>query len=412
MSANAINPLKILGAILLIVGTSVGGGMLALPIATADLGFLPAILYLFAVWLVMTLGALLILEVNAWFPLGSHLISMAGATIGRSGQVLAWTTYLLLLYSLMSAYVAAGREVVTELLSFIGLSVSLQWAAVIFTVLFASIVFCGIRQVDWVNRIIMLVKLLTYFAMLLFAAPFVKVTQLANTHLSFAIASSTLMIMITSFGFAIIVPSLRVYFHGNVKALRRAIIVGSLVPLVLYLLWEAIIFSVLPTTGANSLESLLDSPQPIATLMHILGHISHRSWVVWVANVFTSVCVLTAFMGVSLCLIDFLADGLRLKKTGISGVFISGLTFLPPLLLALFAQKLFVYGLSFAGIFCVFLLILLPAWMAWQGRYRRQLSGDYQLAGGAWLLLILMLLSVMLIIVSLALWVFWGKSLV
>jgi tyrosine-specific transport protein len=38
--------LKIIGGALLIVGTSIGGGMLALPIATAPSGFLGALLLL------------------------------------------------------------------------------------------------------------------------------------------------------------------------------------------------------------------------------------------------------------------------------------------------------------------------------------------------------------------------------
>ena len=96
--------IKMIGGMLLIVGTSIGAGMLALPVATAELGFLGSVIVLVACWLVMTASAFLILEVSLWLPQGTNLISMAGATIGPIGQLIAWLTYILLLYSLLCLY--------------------------------------------------------------------------------------------------------------------------------------------------------------------------------------------------------------------------------------------------------------------------------------------------------------------
>jgi tyrosine-specific transport protein len=399
-SAKDVGFLKILGAVLLIIGTSIGGGMLALPIATAYLGFVPSATYLLITWMLMTCGALLILEVNAWLPLGSNLISMAGATVGKIGQGLAWIAYLLLLYGLLSAYVAGGQDVVTTIFSYVGVELSNQLSAFIFTLFFSLIVYTGIRQVDWVNRLVMLIKLVTYLSMVVFTLPFVKMSFLVSGPIHFSVTLSTVMIMITSYGFAIIVPSLRAYFHNNIKALRRAVIIGSFIPLIFYLIWEGVIFGALPKTGEYSLHALATSSQPISTLMGVLSHLSQHSWLVWVANVFTSVCVITAFLGVSLCMIDFLADGFRVKKTGKSGFVIYLATFIPPLLLALFATRVFVYGLSFAGIFCVYLLILLPAWMAWWGRYKHKFPDQYRLFGGKPLLIILIVMSIALLLVE------------
>jgi len=46
----------------------IGGGMLALPVSTAAVGFTNSIFCLILSWLVMTLGALLVLEVNLRLP--------------------------------------------------------------------------------------------------------------------------------------------------------------------------------------------------------------------------------------------------------------------------------------------------------------------------------------------------------
>ena len=67
--------LKVVGGILLVVGTSIGGGMLALPIASSGEGFFLSTILLVFCWLAMMLPALLILEVNLWLPAKTNIIT-------------------------------------------------------------------------------------------------------------------------------------------------------------------------------------------------------------------------------------------------------------------------------------------------------------------------------------------------
>ena len=106
---------SLIGGMLLIVGTSIGGGMLALPVAMAKNGFFSSILFLTLCWGVMTLGALLILEVNLHLPPGSNLISMARLTLGWPGQVLAWILYLFLLYTLLARNAGSNVQTICQL---------------------------------------------------------------------------------------------------------------------------------------------------------------------------------------------------------------------------------------------------------------------------------------------------------
>ena len=78
--------------------------------------------------------------------------------------------------------------------------------------------------------------------------------------------------------------------------------------------------------------------------------------------------MITAFLGVSLGLFDFLADGLKFNKAGIQGKYTLALTFLPPLTVVLFKPGIYLNALSYAGVCCVVLLVLLPTLMAWKGR--------------------------------------------
>ena len=126
----------LLGGILLIIGVSVGAGILALPIATAAGGFWPTIGLLLVCWIVMTAAAFLILEVNLGLPEGSNLISMAQRTLGLPGQMVAWVSYLLLLYALLSAYIAGGTDVIDGLLALIHVNLPKWVDSIIFVLIF------------------------------------------------------------------------------------------------------------------------------------------------------------------------------------------------------------------------------------------------------------------------------------
>src|SRR3990167_6172182 len=126
--------------------------MLALPVSTAAAGMTHSIVFLILCWLVMTTGALLILEVNMRLPVGSNMVSMAKSTLGISGQFLAWVSYLVLLYALLAAYISGGSDVLSKLLEYVNVTL-LNWqSAVLFTSIFSFVVYAGIKTVDYVNR--------------------------------------------------------------------------------------------------------------------------------------------------------------------------------------------------------------------------------------------------------------------
>jgi tyrosine-specific transport protein len=68
---------RLFSAIALVAGTCIGGGMLALPVATGISGFIPSTLMMTLCWIAMTASALLLLEVNLWMKEGAHMITMA-----------------------------------------------------------------------------------------------------------------------------------------------------------------------------------------------------------------------------------------------------------------------------------------------------------------------------------------------
>src|SRR3990167_10243836 len=186
---------KLVGGILMIIGTSIGAGMLALPLATAKLGFLGS--------------------VNLWLPKRSNLITMAGKTIGPIGQIIAWITYLLLLYSLLCAYISGGSDLFHNLLLASQLDTPVWVSTLVFTLLFGFIVFLGIRWVDYTNRGLMFIKFGAFLLLVILLMPFIDIEKLATMNIIYITSVTALMVTITSFGYATIVPSLRIYFAGD-----------------------------------------------------------------------------------------------------------------------------------------------------------------------------------------------------
>lgn len=392
---------KLLGSILLIVGTSVGAGMLALPIATAQLGFWGSLILLFVCWFVMTAGAFLILEVNLRMPMNSNLNTMAKTTIGPVGQIVSWASLLLLLYSLLCAYIGGGSDLLHNLLTIAGFDIPLSITAIVFTCIFGSVVYMGIRTVDYVNRGLMVVKFGAYFLLVAMLMPFVSKLNLFAGDMRYLTSATAITVTITSFGYAAIVPSLRIYFAGDVVKLKKAILIGSLIPLFCYIAWDMAIMGVLPLDGEHGLTAILHSERSTSDMVNALSAAASSSSVTFFSRLFTSICVLTSFLGVALCLMDFWADGLHLEKTGGSKVLITLITLVPPLLIVLFVPGIFVKALEYAGIDCIILLIILPAWMAWSGRYQRGLTTGYTVPGGKPLLIALMVFSVIVMAKSL-----------
>jgi len=366
---------RFIGGILLIVGTSIGGGMLALPVANAATGFWLSSLFLLACWAIMTLGALFILEISLYLPRGTHMVSMAFATLGTSGLVIAWLSYLFLLYTLLSGYLSGGADVLASLLIPLGIPIASWQSSILFTLLFGIIVYGGIRRVDLINRALMFTKLGVYILLVVFISPHI---QLQHLHIGeISAMTSTVMILITSFGFAIIIPNLRDYFDDDVHTLRQVVLIGSLIPLLCYIAWDLVILGSLP---ANELSALMHSEHTTSTLARILSITVGSTFIHSFFNLFTSVCMLTAFLGVALCLITFLADGLKVEQKGAMGFLLFLLTFLPPLLIVMFYPGAYIHALNYAGLFCVILLLLLPAFMTLFGRAR--FSSPFQVPGG------------------------------
>jgi tyrosine-specific transport protein len=187
-------------------------------------------------------------------------------------------------------------------------------------------------------------------------------------------------VVATSFGFHIIIPSLTTYLNRNVRQLKQVILIGSLIPLIVYIVWNFLTLGVIPVEGQNG---LMEGYKQGANGAHLLTLALNNPLISLVARSFSIFAIVTSFLGVSLSLMHFLADGLKLKEAGKGKALLLLLTFIPPLLFTLFYPRAFLAALEYAGAFGVILLLgVLPILMVWKGRAVHQEGSSFTTWGG------------------------------
>lgn len=388
---------KLFGGILLVIGTTIGAGMLALPVATAQLGFWGSTGLLVTCWAVMTACAFLFLEVNLWLPQNSNLISMAGATLGKSGQVVAWTFYLFLLYSILCAYISGGGDLFHFLITNSGIPISMGSSAILFTVILGFVVFFGMRSVDYVNRGLMFGKLGAFVLLVAFIFPLVSPEKLASGQFTPSAAPTSIAVTAVAFTCLMIIPSLRTYFNGDIKSLRKAIFYGTLIPLLCYIAWDMVVMGVVPLEGQYGLKNMLHSDSANSDLIVALTTLVHSRTVTLLVKFFTSICMATSFLSISLSLSDFLSDGFKVAKKGMGNILVYSVTFIPPVAVVLLYPNAFIRALNYAGVCCFILMVMMPPLMVWRGRYHHDIAQGYTVRGGKFLLALLMVFATLMI---------------
>lgn len=360
---------NLLGGILLVTGTCIGGGMLALPVLTSMGGFFPSTVVYFLCWIFMACTGLLFLEVSHWMNKDANIVSMAERTLGPVGKAAAWIVYLFFFYCLTLAYMVGGGNLVTLVLPLP------DWSGpFLFTLLFAPFVIAGARVVGKINGVLVVGLALSFFAFLFMGYTFVNVEQLQERNWSYALFA--LPIAFTSFGYQGVIPSLNHYMNYDVRKTRLAILIGSFIPLVTYIIWEAFILGIVPTEGPGGLIAAMESG---SNAVDPLKNFIISSHVYIVGQFFAFFALTTSFLGVTLGLLDFLSDGLKIKDKKV----LSFLVFIPPLIFATLYPHLFLKALDLSGGFGSSLLLgVLPIVMVWAGRYHLRLHSPYSLPGG------------------------------
>jgi tyrosine-specific transport protein len=376
---------KFIGCIMIVIGTTVGAGMLELPTISAVAGFTWASILIVAMWALAVIAGLMILEVNLAFPIKACSFStMAQATLGNFGRIITWVSYLLLLYSITAAYIAGGSSLITTTIeSTFHIKIPDWINAVSFVFILGLPVYFGTKIVDYFNRGLIGLKGLLFLVALILILPHVNIDKLVATQ---SVGQTRYLwiaapIFLLAFFYHSVIPSLRIYIGNKPGDLKKIIIWGTTISLIIYLLWLVAALGVVPLIGKNSFTNWAHANGSVGEFIQMVATILHDKWITSSIDGFSNIAMTTSFLGVTLGLFDFLADGFKIRNTKVGRLKTAGLTFIPPLIFALFYPKGFTLALNYAAIFVAIIALILPSLMICRLRNSKVLKSSYRMFG-------------------------------
>ncbi|WP_432206736.1 tyrosine transporter TyrP [Providencia alcalifaciens] len=372
--------------------------MLAMPLAAAGVGFTGIVCLLIGLWMLMSYTSLLLVEVYQHNPANMGLGSVAKKYLGPVGQIITGLSMLLLMYALTTAYIGgAGVLISDSLFSWWGITVSTQTAIIMFTIVGGAVVCVGTHSVDFINRILFTAKTIFLVIMLAVMMPHAEAVNLSTMPLEKGLIFAAVPVIFTSFGFHGSVPSLVNYMNGDVRKLRIIFITGSAIPLVAYILWQIATLGAIPS---NTFMGILAQSSGLNGLLTAIRDVVATPRVNMAVALFMDLALATSFLGVALGLFDYLADLFKRSNDFIGRAQTTLLTFVPPLLAALFFSS-FVQALTYAAVALSVLALIIPALLTMRVR-KLEANGIYRVKGGTPILTLVLLCGIAVIAIQFA----------
>ncbi|WP_392532007.1 amino acid permease [Nostoc sp. C117] len=374
-------PGSVLGSTALIAGTTVGAGILALPAFTLPSGILPSTSALIAVWLYALVSGLLIAEVtlNAIRLEGRPSIGLLGIiekTLGKLGARIASGAYLFMHYALLVAYITQGGEILISAISKLSGVENLlpTWVGTTtFTLIFGGIMYLGREKfIEKLNNAFVGIVIVSFLGLLLLGGGQIKSTQFLIQDWS--AVGSAVSVMCVALFYQNVVPVVVTQLEGDVRKIRQSIFIGSLIPLIMFLAWNALI---LASVSPDMLHSMSNG-KTFFDPLQILRDGGAGEWLGVLVSIFSEFAIATSFIGFVYGLLDLFKDIFLVTQGELSGRLpLYSLALFPPMTLGTLNPSIFFTALDYTGTFSISVLGgIIPALMTWKQRQEQKKSNS------------------------------------
>lgn len=381
----------------MIAGTTIGAGMLAMPLTSAGMGFGATALLLIGLWALLAYTGLLFMEVyQTALQKDVGVASLAEQYFGLFGRALATFSLLVLLYALLSAYITGGGSLLSGIMpEMVDADMKLKISILIFTVVLGAFVVVGVKSVDGLTRVLFLGKIIAFIAVLVMMLPKAKLENLTAIPLDNLLVLSAVPIFFTAFGFHVIMGTINTYLDADIGKIRKSIYIGTAIPLVAYLLWQLATHGVL---SQNEFTTILKQDPTLNGLVTATSQITGSTILGEMVRLFSVLALITSFLGVSMGIFEGVGDLLKRLNLPTNRLWLTIATFTPPLLFALFYPDGFIMALGYAGLLFAFYGMILPIGLAWKAR-RQHPNLPYRVIGGNLALVIALIAGICIMVI-------------
>jgi low affinity tryptophan permease len=392
--------------VMVIAATVVGGGMFALPVELAGSWFLWGVCILIIAWFSMLHSGLLLLEATLNYPVGSSFNTVTKDLIGERWNIISGITIAFVLYILTYAYISANGAIISETLlinwdysiapEIVGVGTAILAGIILFLSSMAATriasIFLGI------NIIAFIVICGTFFLRVDYSTLMDAHSANGNDESYFPYIFMALPVCLASFGFHGNIPSLIISYGKNNKQLIKSIVFGSLLALIVYLLW---LYCTMSSIHRDEFRQIISAGGNINHLVKSFIANSQGGTFKLCLILFSNLAVASSFFGVTLGLFDYLSDLLKIDSSLFNRGKVVLLIFIPPCILYLFVPNGFVYGIGGAGLCATIWAVIIPAALALKSREKFP-HKEFTVWGGKYIPVFVVIFGIAVIICWLA----------
>lgn len=243
-------------AVATLVGMIIGAGTFGIPYVMAQAGFSVGVFYLLLIGAAVALVHLFYGEIILRTREQHRLVGYAKKYLGDWAKHWCTATVLVEYYGSLLAYIILGGTFFYALFGgWLGGS-EVLWA-IIFFLLATIAVFFGLKTVSNSEFILMFFLLLIVLFLFVRGCPLVKAANFTSIDLKNSFLPYGVILFAMAGSAAI--PELRMILKGQEKKMKKAILWGTAIPVIAYLLFS---FSVVGISGKNTSEEAINGLIP------------------------------------------------------------------------------------------------------------------------------------------------------
>jgi len=228
---------KTFTAISALTGMIIGAGFLGIPYVVAKSGFLIGLVWMALICVMMLLINLMMGEIILSTKTLHHIPGYASKYLGKKTKIFVFIVSIFSLYAAMTAYLLGEGQSLSFL--FTGTENYSLFAGIIFWGVVAGISFRGIKEFKKIEPLAVITVFIITLILGIYNFNKIDISNLAYTNMSYLFLPFG-VILFAFLGVSSI-PEMKRILYKNEKLMEKAIIIGSLIPLIVYLLFVMVV---------------------------------------------------------------------------------------------------------------------------------------------------------------------------
>lgn len=338
--------LSFMQGVALIFGTNIGAGILSLPYAARDGGFLALVIALAIAGTLTTISMLYVAEVTMRTGRPMQLSGMAEKYLGQFGRWLIFAAIIINGFGALIAYASGSGELLENLL---GIPPTI--GTLVFFIIGTVIMWLGLHATGASEGVITagMAAIILILCGWTFLGPGISLDNLLVLNPFFIVPIMNLAVF--TFLAQYVVPELVVGMEGsdNPKVVPRSILAGMGA--------TAFTLALVPFTALGLLGTDVTEVVTIAWGEY-LGTVAY-----YLANIFALFAMFTSFLAIGFTTMRNVLDIFHWPGSGIQRSIAVGITAIPPLMISFAGLGGFVSALTYAGGFAGAIMSIIPVMM-------------------------------------------------